>query len=153
VHGSPLHRLPGERTNPARAPSENARAEERTEEAGNGILEATAHHPNSGEDQAAEADDRASVYSEGFECPHQRLSAGEVHRALCMGDARERERNKGGSHHAGSVGKFVLEVGSPSGGELRRGLVDVWTVYISVPANHRHLQRLGCSRDMPDSRG
>ncbi len=66
-----------------------------------------------------------------------------------MGNARERERNEGGSHYAGSVGEFVLEVGSARGGELGIGLVDVWTAYISVPVNHRHLQRLGCSRDMP----
>ena len=52
-----LHRLPGERFNPACAPSKNASAKERTEEARNGILKATAHHPNAGEDQTAKTDD------------------------------------------------------------------------------------------------
>jgi hypothetical protein len=96
------------KSNPPGAPAENASAEKRTEQARNGILKATAHHPNAGEDQTAEADDRARIDREGFERPHERLSAGEVHRSLCMGYARECERKEGGSHHAESVGERLL---------------------------------------------
>ena len=78
---------------------------QRTEEAWNGILKATTHHPNAGEDQTAETDDSTGIDGERFECPHERLSAGEVHRSLGMGNARECERKEGGSHHAESVGE------------------------------------------------
>jgi hypothetical protein len=49
VHGG-LHRLPGERANPASTPAQNAGAKERAKEPGNGILKTAAHHADSGED-------------------------------------------------------------------------------------------------------
>src|ERR1035438_5744229 len=58
----------------AGAASRPAKTKARTEQAGNGILKATAHHPNAGEDQTAEADDSARIDGERFECPHERLS-------------------------------------------------------------------------------
>jgi hypothetical protein len=71
----PLHRLPGERANPARAPSKDTSTKQSAEEAWNSILEATAHHPNAGEDQAAKTDDRPRVDGERFERSHERRSA------------------------------------------------------------------------------
>jgi hypothetical protein len=71
-------------------------------------LETAAHHPYAGEDQAAETDDRPRVDCERFERSHQRGRAGEVHRALCMSRARERESEKGGSHHASCVRDGLL---------------------------------------------
>jgi hypothetical protein len=65
-------------------------------------------NPNAGEDKTAETDDSARVDGERLECPHERLSAGEVHRSLGMGNARECERKEGGSHHAESVGVRLL---------------------------------------------
>ena len=56
--------------------------------------EASAHHPDSGEDQTAETDDRARIDGEGLEGCHQRGRPGEVHRPLGMGHARKRERKK-----------------------------------------------------------
>lgn len=82
MHGG-LHVLPGERANPARAPTEDAGTEKRTEETGNGILKATAH-PNASEDQSAEADDRTRIDRKGLERPRERGRTGEVHRALGM---------------------------------------------------------------------
>jgi hypothetical protein len=98
-------------SDPARAPAENASAEERTEQSRNGVLETTRHHPNAGEDQTAEADDSASIDGERFERSHERLSAGEVHRSLRVSCARECERNEGGSHHAECVGNSRLGEG------------------------------------------
>jgi hypothetical protein len=52
--------------------------------------------------------DRPRVDCERFERSHQRGRAGEVHRALCMSRARERESEKGGSHHASCVRDGLL---------------------------------------------
>ena len=68
-----------------------------------------AHHADSGEDQSAEADDRARIDGEGFEGGHQRGRAGEVHRPLGMGHADKRERKKGWSHRADGREKCGFE--------------------------------------------
>jgi hypothetical protein len=49
----------------------------------------TPNHPNPGEDQTAETDDRARVYGEGFKRPHKRLCPGEIHRSLSVCDCSE----------------------------------------------------------------
>jgi hypothetical protein len=60
-------------------PSQHACTKQRTEEARNGILKASAHHSDSGEDEPAKADDRA-----GMNVPDESLSPGEIHRSLGM---------------------------------------------------------------------
>jgi hypothetical protein len=47
-----LHRLSGQRADPASTPTEHSGTEERTEETWNCVLKATAHHPDSGEDES-----------------------------------------------------------------------------------------------------
>jgi hypothetical protein len=63
------------------------------------IRRSDVHHAYSGEDQAAKADDRASIDCESFEGCHQRLRPREVHRSLGMGNACEGQRNERRSHH------------------------------------------------------
>jgi len=67
------------------------------------VLKATAHHPDSGEDQTAKTDDSTRVDGEGFERPNECLCPGEVHRALCLcdiGHARECESDQRRPCHA-----------------------------------------------------
>jgi hypothetical protein len=73
-----------------------------------------------------------------LERPHQRLRAGEVHRALCMDCARKRERNEGRSHHSRCVGKVSFGEGlGQSLGKVGCTLGD----YETASAEHRHLLR------------
>ena len=139
-------------SNPACTPSEYACTEQRTEETRNGILEATAHHPYAGEDETAETDDSARVDGERLERPHERLSPGEVHRSLGVSNARKRERKEGRSQHAKRVGECLLAGQYSPMGELGFGLKCVLTIEDSAYTGHRHLRRLSCSRDMPESR-
>jgi tetratricopeptide (TPR) repeat protein len=115
-HGTNLKLDVIEISNPAGAPSEDSSAKQRTKETWNRVRKATAHHPDSGENESAETDDRARVNGEGFEGSHQRGRPGEVHRPLGVGNARERECKKGGSHRTdgrekrGFEGVFSLPV-------------------------------------------
>ena len=72
-------------------------------------LKATAHHPNAGEDQTAETDDSTGIDSERFECPHKRLSAGEVHRSLGMGNARKGEHEERRQHYTKCLRKLAAQ--------------------------------------------
>ena len=89
-----LHVLAGEGPNPASAPTENASSEQCAEKTRNGVLEATAQHPNAGENQAAEADHGPGIDGEGLEGRHQRCCPGEVHRSLSMGGRGKYECNQ-----------------------------------------------------------
>src|SRR5271156_1106157 len=89
-----LHRLPGQRADPTGSPAEHSGAEQRAEESWDSVLKTTAHHADSGEDEPAEADDCACVHGEGLETSHERLSSREIHRALCVSNAYEGERNE-----------------------------------------------------------
>ena len=62
-----LHLLPGQRADPTGAPTEHSGAKQRTEKSWDSVLKSSAHHADSGENQAAEADDRASIDGERFE--------------------------------------------------------------------------------------
>src|SRR5271166_567290 len=105
-----LHVLAGEGANPASAPTENASSEESSKKPGNGVLEATAQHPNAGENQAAEADHGPGIDGEGLEGCHQRCCPGEVHRSLGMRNVccpREGESNECRPHHTSYMEQFL----------------------------------------------
>jgi hypothetical protein len=73
-------------------------------------LKTPTHHADSRENEPAETDDSPSVNRKSFETSHQRLCAGEVHRSLGMGNARECERNKGWPHHTRCADELSTEV-------------------------------------------
>src|ERR1700760_723249 len=91
-----LHRLSGQRADPTGTPTKHSSAKERAEETRNCILKATAHHPDTREDETAQADDCACVHGKRFERPHERLCPGEVHRSLCVRNGRDGESEKAG---------------------------------------------------------
>jgi hypothetical protein len=84
---------------PSSSPTEHSGTEQRAEKPWDSILKSSTHHADSGEDEAAKADDCSRKDGESFEGSHQRLRAGEVHRSLGMGNACEGERNKRWPHH------------------------------------------------------
>src|SRR6266849_9949521 len=98
-----LHRLPGQRADPTSSPAEHSGTEQRTEESWDGILKASTHHADSGEDKTAETNDSTRIYRESFKTSHQRLCAGEVHRSLGMSNTGECESDQSRTHHARCV--------------------------------------------------
>jgi hypothetical protein len=63
-------------------------------------LKATAHHPDSGKDEAAETDNGTCVNRESFEGAHQGLRSREIHRSLGMSNAGECKGDQSRPHHA-----------------------------------------------------
>ena len=130
VHGS-LHRLSGKGADPARTPTENARAKQRSKEAWDGILKPTTHHANAGEDQSAEADDSTGIYGKCLEATHERRCSREVHRSLCVGNTSECKRNEGGSHRSSNAANRLAS-------EVRVG-----ARYLKASAGHWHPHSTG----------
>ena len=106
-----LHRLPGERPDPARAPAQNTGAEQRAEQSWNGVLEPPRHHPDSGEDETAEADDRTGVDGKGAERAHQRRCAGEVHRPLRVSGSGEGHREESRAENSSGTRQVLSGAG------------------------------------------
>src|SRR5579871_1714794 len=103
-----LHLLSGQRADPAGTPTENSGAKKSTEETWNRILKASAHHPDTGEDQTSKTDHCTRVHREGLECPHERLCSGEVHRSLRVSGASECESYEAGEQNSQDANNLVL---------------------------------------------
>ena len=92
--------------------------------------------------EAAETNDRSGVYGKSFKSSHQRLSAGEVHRSLGMGNARERESEQGWGRHAAALDEATRDGLCPLPNEWPDASVERLRRNKTIVAGHWHLQRL-----------